>query len=137
MLFRSTVQAMDMAGNVSDIYTIKNPYYKNPEAKEEESSASELPVSALPTQPEKARAAVVDYVNTAEEKGGSMEENVQPEKAQPEKADGALSDAVPVSVEEQEPGACLWGFGVAYRNCSWRDLFLPVLPQRGGGFHRR
>ncbi len=84
-----TVQAMDMAGNVSDIYTIKNPYYKNPEAKGEESSASELPVSALPTQPEKARAAVVDYVNTAEEKGGSMEEN-----AQPEKADGALPDGV-------------------------------------------
>ena len=120
-----TVQAMDMAGNVSDIYTIKNPYYKNPEAKGEESSASELPVSALPTQPEKARAAVVDYVNTAEDMGGSMEE-----KAQPEKADGALPDtvsendllnvtgityqvmegdaavvesAVPVSVEEQEP----------------------------------
>ena len=120
-----TVQAMDMAGNVSDIYTIKNPYYKNPEAKEEESSVSELPVSALPTQPEKARAAVVDYVNTAEDMGGSMEE-----KAQPEKADGALPDtvsendllnvtgityqvmegdaavvesAVPVSVEEQEP----------------------------------
>ena len=68
-----TVQAMDMAGNVSDIYTIKNPYYKNPEVKEEESSAPELPVSALPTQPEKARAAVVDYVNTAEEKGGSKE----------------------------------------------------------------
>ncbi len=89
-----TVQAMDMAGNVSDVYTIKNPYYKNPEVKEEEGSVSELPKSVLPTQPAEARAAVVDYVNTAEDAAGSKEEKAQtkeeqPGKAQPGKVDGA------------------------------------------------
>lgn len=63
-----TIQAMDGAGNGSDIYAIKNPYYKNPAAEENrENTIPDLPESALPTNQAEATATVTDYTNTAED----------------------------------------------------------------------
>ena len=53
-----TVQAMDMAGNMSDIYRVKNIYYRT-EADDEEESV--LPEDAKPTDPTDAKADVTEY----------------------------------------------------------------------------
>ncbi len=63
-----TIQAVDKAGNMSDVYTIKNPYYKDNTAKKENSSGEEtqtLPENVLPTGSTDAKATVEDYTNTA------------------------------------------------------------------------
>lgn len=67
-----TIQAVDKAGNMSDVYTIKNPYYKDSTAKKENSSREEtqtLPENVLPTGSTDARATVKDYTNTANSTG--------------------------------------------------------------------
>lgn len=60
-----TIQAMDKAGNVSDVYRTVNPYYEDPEVeKEEENKEKEetkLPENAAPTNPTDAKADVTDY----------------------------------------------------------------------------
>lgn len=60
-----TIQAMDKAGNVSDVYRTVNPYYEDPEVeKEEENKENEetkLPENAKPTNPTDAKADVTDY----------------------------------------------------------------------------
>ena len=58
-----TIQAMDRAGNVSDVYRTANPYYKNPETEKEEEKKEEtkLPENAKPTNPTDAKADVTDY----------------------------------------------------------------------------
>ena len=63
---------MDNAGNMSDVYTIKNPYYKDSTAKKENSSGEEtpaLPENVLPTGSTDAKATVKDYTNTANSTG--------------------------------------------------------------------
>lgn len=67
-----TIQAVDKAGNMSDVYTIKNPYYKDSTAKKENSSGEEaqsLPENVLPTGNTDAKATVKDYTNTANSTG--------------------------------------------------------------------
>ena len=67
-----TIQAVDKAGNMSDVYTIKNPYYKDSTAKKENSSGEEtqtLPENVLPTGSTNAKATVKDYTNTANSTG--------------------------------------------------------------------
>ena len=58
-----TIQAMDRAGNISDVYRTANPYYKNPETEKEEEKKEEtkLPENAKPTNPTDAKADVTDY----------------------------------------------------------------------------
>ena len=53
-----TVQAMDMAGNMSDVYRVKNIYYKT-EAEDDEEST--LPEDAKPTDPTDAKADVTEH----------------------------------------------------------------------------
>ena len=67
-----TIQAVDKAGNMSDVYTIKNPYYKDSTAKNENSSGEEtqtLPENVLPTGSTDAKATVKDYTDTANSTG--------------------------------------------------------------------
>jgi len=67
-----TIQAVDKAGNMSDVYTIKNPYYKDSTVKKENSSGEEtqtLPENVLPTGSTDAKATVKDYINTANSTG--------------------------------------------------------------------
>ena len=53
-----TVQAMDMAGNMSDVYRVKNIYYRT-EADDDEKST--LPEDAKPTDPTDAKADVTEH----------------------------------------------------------------------------
>ncbi len=53
-----TVQAMDMAGNMSDVYRVKNIYYKTETDDDEENT---LPEDAKPTDPTDAKADVTEH----------------------------------------------------------------------------
>lgn len=53
-----TVQAMDMAGNMSDVYRVKNIYYRTEADDKEEST---LPEDAKPTEPTDAKADVTEH----------------------------------------------------------------------------
>lgn len=62
-----TIQAMDEAGNMSEVYKTANPYYTDPEKESdgtEENPAEQLPVSAKPTNPSNATANVTEHVKT-------------------------------------------------------------------------
>lgn len=59
-----TIQAMDTAGNMSEVYKTKNPYYKDPESKDDSDPAKQLPVSAEATKPATATATVTDHTKT-------------------------------------------------------------------------
>lgn len=61
-----TVQAMDQAGVMSEVYTVPNPYYTSVEDQKsgDQVPAMELPVSAVATEPEEAVATVTEHVRT-------------------------------------------------------------------------
>lgn len=62
-----SIQAMDNAGNVSEVYQTANPYYKDPEAEDdgtEADPAEQLPVSAEASQPASASASVTEHTKT-------------------------------------------------------------------------
>lgn len=61
-----TIQAMDHAGNMSEVYKTKNPYYTDPETKDNNESdpAEQLPVSAQATPPSSATAQVTEHTKT-------------------------------------------------------------------------
>ena len=54
-----TIQAIDMAGNMSDVYKTKNIYYRTEEEKEE----TILPENATPTPPSDAQAEVTEHAD--------------------------------------------------------------------------
>ena len=60
-----TIQAMDKAGNVSDVYRTVNPYYEDPVVEKEEENKdkeeTKLSENATPTNPTDAKADVTDY----------------------------------------------------------------------------
>ncbi len=58
------IQAMDNAGNTSDTYKVKNPYYKAKDASGKEKKV--LPDSAEATKPASATATVTDHIKTDE-----------------------------------------------------------------------
>lgn len=58
-----TIQAMDKAGNMSEVYRTQNPYYKDPEM-EDDGSVPSLPENATPTEPTTAQAQVTEHVTT-------------------------------------------------------------------------
>lgn len=60
------ITAMDNAGNVSEVYKTKNPYYKDPNSttNDNKNPADSLPASAEPTQPANATAPVTEHVKT-------------------------------------------------------------------------
>ena len=64
-----TLQAVDKAGNMSEVYKTSNPYYEDPTVEKDssdtsQSEASKLPVSATPTEPTDAKATVTDHTST-------------------------------------------------------------------------
>lgn len=59
------VQAVDKAGNVSDVYRFNNPYYVAPDGEDNENGlASQLPTNALPSAPSEAVGEVTDHMET-------------------------------------------------------------------------
>lgn len=59
-----TIYVMDNAGNLSDVYKTKNPYYKSPDDDSDENPAGQLPVSAGATKPGSASAVVTEHTKT-------------------------------------------------------------------------
>ncbi|MCR5234961.1 MAG: DUF4366 domain-containing protein [Lachnospiraceae bacterium] len=59
-----TISAMDNAGNTSEVYKTKNPYYKDPNSNDNNNPADQLPKSAEPTKPANATATVTEHTKT-------------------------------------------------------------------------
>lgn len=59
-----TISAMDNAGNMSDAYKTKNPYYKDPADESDENPAAQLPESAEATEPGSATGTVTEHTET-------------------------------------------------------------------------
>ena len=59
-----TITAMDEAGNVSEVYKTKNPYYKDPESDDDSDPAEGLPVSSEATDSSSATATVTEHTKT-------------------------------------------------------------------------
>ena len=59
-----TISAMDNAGNMSEVYKTKNPYYKDPADESDENSAEQLPVNAEATKPGSATGTVTEHTKT-------------------------------------------------------------------------
>lgn len=61
-----TIQAMDNAGNMSEVYKTANPYYTDPETKDsnESNPTEQLPISAEPTKPSSATGQVTEHTKT-------------------------------------------------------------------------
>lgn len=64
-----TIQAMDNAGNMSEVYKTANPYYTDPETGDSNESdpAEQLPVDAEATNPSNATAQVTEHTKTDSE----------------------------------------------------------------------
>lgn len=90
-----TIYAMDNAGNMSEIYKTKNPYYKDPADTSDKNPAEQLPESAKPTKPGSATGTVTEHTKTdssgnttsqssspAEQKKQAMKEADAAEKAE-------------------------------------------------------
>lgn len=99
-----TISAMDNAGNMSDVYKTKNPYYKDPADESDENPAAQLPVSAEPTKPGSATGTVTEHTKTdsdgntvsqtssEEQKRQSMAEADAAEAAESGNEDGGQSE---------------------------------------------
>ena len=59
-----TVQAMDNAGNMSEVYKTKNPYYDDDPTDDDDKGASTLPTDATASDPSHATATVTDHTKT-------------------------------------------------------------------------
>ena len=69
-----TISAMDNAGNMSEFYKTKNPYYKSPDDDSDDDPAKQLPVSAEATAPGSATGTVTEHTKTDSD-GNTVSEN--------------------------------------------------------------
>ena len=91
-----TIYAMDNAGNMSEVYKTKNPYYQNPEDADgnEKNPAGQLPVSAQATKPASATAQVTEHTVTDGEGNTTSEMSLAEQKKQ------AMAEAAASEKEE-------------------------------------
>ena len=99
-----TITAMDNAGNVSEVYKTKNPYYKDPNSDDDSNPAEQLPASADPTKPTSATATVTDHTTTDSNGNttSSSSDNATPESQK--KAEFAKADAEEAALSDEEKG---------------------------------
>ena len=62
-----TVQVMDNAGNMSEVYKTKNPYYDDDPSDDDDKGASTLPKDATPSAPSSSTAQVTEHTKTDSE----------------------------------------------------------------------
>ena len=74
-----TISAMDNAGNMSEVYKTKNPYYKDPADESDENPAKQLPVNAEATKPGNATGTVTEHTKTDSE-GNTVSQTPQEQK---------------------------------------------------------
>ena len=94
-----TITAMDQAGNVSEVYKTKNPYYKDPNSDDDSNPAEQLPASAQATNPSSATANVTQHTqtdsngNTTSQTPKTPEEQKKEEFARADAEEEAMKDA--------------------------------------------
>ena len=74
-----TIQAMDNAGNMSEVYKTANPYYTDPENKDSSTTtdpAEQLPVNAQASNPSSATADVTEHTKTDSSGNTVSESNI-------------------------------------------------------------
>lgn len=81
-----TIYAMDIAGNLSEVYKTKNPYYKDTADESNENPAEQLPTSAEATNPGSATATVTEHTKTDSE-GNAVSKTSSRQEAVPESSD--------------------------------------------------
>ena len=91
-----TISAMDNAGNMSEVYKTKNPYYKDPADESDENPAKQLPVSAEATKPGNATGTVTEHTKTDSEGNTVSGNSLAEQKKQ------AMAEADAAEVEEKE-----------------------------------
>ena len=97
-----TISAMDAAGNMSEIYKTKNPYYKDPQSEDDSNPAEQLPVSAEPTKPSSATAQVTEHTKTdadGNEVLQTQDTDTSSTLAEQKKAEFAKADAEEAALE--------------------------------------
>ena len=92
-----TITAMDNAGNVSEVYKTKNPYYKDPNSDDDSNPAEQLPISAQPTSPSSATANVTEHTKT-DSNGNTTSQTPEQQK----KEEFKKADAEEASLSESE-----------------------------------
>ena len=96
-----TISAMDNAGNMSEVYKTKNPYYKDPADESDDNSAEQLPVSAEATKPGNATAAVTEHTKTDGE-GNTVSENSIAEQKKQTFAEADAAEAAEKSSKDSQ-----------------------------------
>lgn len=76
-----TISAMDNAGNMSEVYKTKNPYYKDPADESDENPAAQLPANAEATKPGSATATVTEHTKTDSD-GNTVSQTPEEQKKQ-------------------------------------------------------
>ena len=84
-----TISAMDNAGNMSEVYKTKNPYYKDPADESDENPAEQLPVNAEATKPGNATATVTEHTRTDSDGNTISQTPEEQKKEEFAKADAA------------------------------------------------
>ena len=96
-----TISAMDNAGNMSEVYKTKNPYYKDPADESDENPAKQLPASAEATKPGNATATVTEHTRTDSD-GNTISQTPEEQKKQ-EFAKADAAEKAESGEKEKEP----------------------------------
>ena len=97
-----TISAMDNAGNMSEVYKTKNPYYKDPADESDENPAKQLPVNAEAAKPGNATATVTEHTKT-DGNGNTVSQTPEQQKKQEfAKADAAEKEESGEKEKEKE-----------------------------------
>ncbi|MCM1232466.1 MAG: DUF4366 domain-containing protein [Ruminococcus flavefaciens] len=96
-----TISAMDNAGNMSEVYKTKNPYYKDPADESDENPAEQLPVNAEATKPGSATGTVTEHTKTDSD-GNTISENSLAEQKKQAMAEADAAEAAENGTQEKE-----------------------------------
>ncbi len=97
-----TISAMDNAGNMSEVYKTKNPYYKDPADESDENPAAQLPVNAEATKPGSATATVTEHTKT--DSNGNTISQTPEEQTKLEFAEADAAESGDTEQESSEQG---------------------------------
>ena len=95
-----TITAMDNAGNVSEVYKTKNPYYKDPESDDDSNPAEQLPASVEATNPSSATATVTEHTKTDSDGNTTRQTSSNNSPEAQKKAEFAKADAEEASLSD-------------------------------------
>ena len=96
-----TISAMDNAGNMSEVYKTKNPYYKDPADESDENPAAQLPVNAEATKPGNATGTVTEHTKTDSD-GNTVSGNSLAEQKKQAMAEADAAEAAESGTQEKE-----------------------------------